>query len=42
MSKNEEIRADIERHIRHCAMRHNVKQDDVIQVIKDIVYGNNK
>jgi hypothetical protein len=38
MSK-EEIRADIVRHIRHCAMRHNVKQDEVVNVVKDVVDG---
>lgn len=36
MSK-EEIRKDIERHIRHCAMRHHVMQDEVIEVIKELV-----
>lgn len=32
-----EIRDDIMRHVRHCAMRHCVKQDEVMDVIKDIV-----
>ena len=37
MSK-EEIKADIERHIRHCAMRHNTTQNEVMEIIKEIVY----
>lgn len=35
----EEIRADIVRHIRHCAMRHNITQDEVIEVVKELVNG---
>ena len=33
----EEIEADIRRHIRHCAMHHNVCQDQVLQVMKHII-----
>ena len=37
----EEIKADIERHIRHCAMRHGVKQDEVVEVMAEVVYEKN-
>lgn len=37
MSK-EDIKQDLLRHVRHCAMRHGVKQDEVMEVIKEIVY----
>lgn len=36
MSK-EDIKQDLLRHVRHCAMRHGVKQDDVMEVMKEIV-----
>lgn len=37
MSK-EEIKADIVRHIRHCAMRFNTTQDEVRTIMKEVVY----
>lgn len=33
----EEIRKDIERHIRHCAMRHHVMRDEVIDVMRELL-----
>lgn len=37
MSIESEIRADIERHIRHAAMKYNVKQDDVLDIMKEVI-----
>lgn len=33
----EEIKADITRHIRHCAMRHGVKQEEVVEIMRKVV-----
>lgn len=35
--RKEAIRADVERHIRHCAMRYNTTQDEVIEIIKSLL-----
>lgn len=36
-NKTDEIRKDLLRHVRHCAMTHHVKQDEVMEVLKEIV-----
>ena len=35
--RKEAIRADIERHIRHCAMYHNTTQDEVREIMKSLL-----